>query len=161
MFYLFSGGGGLNFETPHRSGPRRTSSYELIRCHPDLSALPRAESAENWPIFSVKELAAVADRMLGRHPNLNRSGRHVDLLAPADFVRNFHDRPKTEAIMQQLLRLPQVMERTALSRSTIYELMAKNEFPRPLKISGARLNAWSAEEIDDYVRARAEQRIAS
>jgi prophage regulatory protein len=61
----------------------------------------------------------------------------------------------------ELLRLPQVIARTALSRSTIYELMARGEFPRPLKVSGARLNAWSAEEIDHYIRVRAEQRLAS
>lgn len=61
----------------------------------------------------------------------------------------------------ELLRLPQVIERTALSRSTIYELMSRGEFPRPLKISGARLNAWYATEIENYISKRADQRRGS
>jgi prophage regulatory protein len=60
--------------------------------------------------------------------------------------------------MQQLLRLPDVIQRTALGRSTIYDLMEKGAFPRPIKISGARSNAWISSEIEDYVQARIAER---
>jgi prophage regulatory protein len=67
-------------------------------------------------------------------------------------------RPKTEGTMQRLLRLPQVIERTSLSRSTLYELMERGAFPRPVKITGARANAWVQSEVEEYVRARIAQR---
>ncbi|MGZ2411116.1 prophage regulatory protein [Sphingomonas sp. F9_3S_D5_B_2] len=63
--------------------------------------------------------------------------------------------------MQKLLRLPEVIQLTNLRRSTIYDLMGKGEFPRPLKITGARLNAWSMDEIETYVAARAADRLGS
>lgn len=63
--------------------------------------------------------------------------------------------------MQRLLRLPQVIERTSLKRSTIYELMEKGVFPRPVKISGARQNAWVEAEVDAYVEARIAEREAA
>lgn len=63
--------------------------------------------------------------------------------------------------MQRLLRLPQVIERTALKRSTIYDLMEKGAFPRPVKISGARQNAWVEAEVDAYIEARISEREAA
>ena len=60
--------------------------------------------------------------------------------------------------MPKLLRLPDVIERTSLRRSTIYDLMEKGAFPRPVKISGARSNAWIADEIQAYVEARIAER---
>jgi prophage regulatory protein len=63
--------------------------------------------------------------------------------------------------MQKLLRLPQVIERTALGRSTIYDLMEKGTFPRPIKITGARQNAWIADEIDVYIEGRIAEREAA
>lgn len=56
--------------------------------------------------------------------------------------------------MQRLLRLTDVIERTSLKRSTIYDLMEKGLFPRPIKISGARQNAWLENEIEAYIEAR-------
>ena len=63
--------------------------------------------------------------------------------------------------MQKLLRLPEVIERTSLKRSTIYDLMEKGAFPRPVKISGARQNAWVESEVDAYVSARIAEREAA
>jgi prophage regulatory protein len=56
--------------------------------------------------------------------------------------------------MPKLLRLPQVIERTNLRRSTLYELMSRDEFPRPVKITGARLNTWLEDEIDRFIARR-------
>lgn len=60
----------------------------------------------------------------------------------------------------QLLRLPDVMARTALSRSAVYDLMAAGHFPRPVKIGG-RLNAWPVTEIDAWIEARIAAREAA
>lgn len=53
----------------------------------------------------------------------------------------------------KLLRLPDVLMRTALSRSAIYDLMNAGQFPKPVKIGG-RLNAWPETEIDDWIATR-------
>ncbi len=50
----------------------------------------------------------------------------------------------------QLLRLPQVISYTGLSKASIY---ADPQFPRPIKI-GARASAWLACEIDAFIAER-------
>ncbi len=62
--------------------------------------------------------------------------------------------------MQKLLRLPQVIERTALRRSTIYEMMAVGRFPRPVKLN-LRSNGWLESEIGDWVATRIAEREAA
>jgi prophage regulatory protein len=52
-----------------------------------------------------------------------------------------------------LLRLPQVLGRTGMCRSTLYQLMERGDFPRPCKL-GPRCNAWPANEIDDWIAER-------
>ena len=53
----------------------------------------------------------------------------------------------------QLLRLSEVREMTSLPTSTIYELMAKDEFPKPLKI-GVRGVRWLLDEIVRWIQSR-------
>ncbi len=53
----------------------------------------------------------------------------------------------------RLLRLPQVCDRTGLSRSTIYELVADELLPKPVQIS-ARTVGWVESEIDAFIRDR-------
>ena len=48
--------------------------------------------------------------------------------------------------VQQIIRLPQVRQRTGLSRSTIYLRVARGEFPRPIKL-GVRASGWIADEV--------------
>jgi prophage regulatory protein len=50
----------------------------------------------------------------------------------------------------KLIRLPQVMERVGLSKTTIYEQIKRGAFPAPTKIGSA--SAWSELEVDDWVR---------
>lgn len=59
--------------------------------------------------------------------------------------------------MKRLLRLPEVLSRTGLSRSTLY---ADATFPRSIKI-GPRAVAWDEREIDDWIEARIEAREAA
>lgn len=49
--------------------------------------------------------------------------------------------------MTTLLRLPALIERTGLSRSTIYERIRGGLIPEPIKY-GARISVWPAHEID-------------
>lgn len=56
-------------------------------------------------------------------------------------------------ISAQLLRRRQVEALTGLRRSTIYERMARGQFPRPVRL-GTRAVAWLASEIDSWIAAR-------
>lgn len=55
----------------------------------------------------------------------------------------------------RILRRKQVEEITGLSRSAIYALMAKGDFPRPAKLS-ARAVGWSASAVDHWIAAKTE-----
>ncbi|WP_266183354.1 helix-turn-helix transcriptional regulator [Dyella humicola] len=51
-----------------------------------------------------------------------------------------------------MLRFKEVMACTGISESFLYELMQKNEFPRPVKIG--RMSAWPASEVVAYIEGR-------
>ena len=57
--------------------------------------------------------------------------------------------------MQNLVRLRSVIERTGLSRSTIYNLMAAGQFPKPVKIS-ERCVAWPEEALQLWINGKLE-----
>jgi len=52
-------------------------------------------------------------------------------------------------------RLPRVRARVDLSRSSIYDLIAKGKFPRPIKL-GVRSVGWLDSEIEKWIRGRVE-----
>lgn len=58
--------------------------------------------------------------------------------------------------MHKLLRLDDVKAATGLGRSSLYDLMAKGEFPLPVPLS-ARARGW----LESEVRAWQDARIAS
>ena len=55
-----------------------------------------------------------------------------------------------------LLRLPTVTRRTGYSRSTLYLLIQRGEFPRPIAL-GRRSVAWPSDEIDRWIQDRIAQ----
>lgn len=55
--------------------------------------------------------------------------------------------------MLRLIKLKEVIEITVLSRSSIYALAQKKEFPNPVKLS-ARSSAWVQSEVHDWVNER-------
>lgn len=57
----------------------------------------------------------------------------------------------------KILRLPDVKSRTGLSRSAIYLLVSKGEFPAPIRL-GARTVGWVDAEVSDWLDERIEQR---
>jgi prophage regulatory protein len=63
---------------------------------------------------------------------------------------------KSPHAITRLLRLPDVMHRTGLSRSTIYALAGQAAFPKPIHV-GPRACAWIEQEILNWI----EQRIAA
>lgn len=55
--------------------------------------------------------------------------------------------------MNNLLRLPAVMERTGLARPTVYLRAKQGLFPRPVKL-GSRMAAWPENEVTAINAAR-------
>ena len=53
------------------------------------------------------------------------------------------------------LRRPAVEEATGLSRSTIYEMMDRGEFPRPIRV-GRRAVAWPESSVLAWLAKRPE-----
>ncbi len=57
---------------------------------------------------------------------------------------------------QAVLRLPAVMGRTGLSRSTIYLRISQGAFPKPITL-GVRAVGWLETEIDEWLARQIEQ----
>ena len=55
-----------------------------------------------------------------------------------------------------ICRLPEVMARTGLSRSTIYDLIHKGQFPSQINL-GPRAVGWVENEIVDWIEARIDE----
>jgi len=50
----------------------------------------------------------------------------------------------------KLLRINDVAEKTTIKKSTIWYLLAKNEFPKPTKLSPS-INVWRESDIDKWI----------
>jgi prophage regulatory protein len=59
-----------------------------------------------------------------------------------------------------LLRRKEVERLTALSRSRIYDLMSRGEFPKPVHL-GVMSVAWVEAEIQQWLSAKMAERIAA
>jgi prophage regulatory protein len=55
--------------------------------------------------------------------------------------------------MKKLLRLPVVMDRSGLPRTTIYELIQLDDFPKPVRLT-ERSVGWIESEIDAWIQER-------
>lgn len=52
-----------------------------------------------------------------------------------------------------LLRAPQVIARTGMKRSTLYQAIQRGDFPAPRKI-GRRAVAWPSDAVDAWINSR-------
>ncbi|MCG3766081.1 AlpA family transcriptional regulator [Vibrio cincinnatiensis] len=58
----------------------------------------------------------------------------------------------------RFLKLKEVMEKTALSRSAIYRKMNDGEFPESVSL-GERAIAWVESEVDEWMEERLQTRL--
>lgn len=58
----------------------------------------------------------------------------------------------------RLLHLRAVMDRTSLSRTSIYRLMARGEFPASVPLGGRV--SWVEAEVQSWIEARVAERAA-
>ena len=54
---------------------------------------------------------------------------------------------------RRLLRMPEVLKRTGVSKATIYRLIRASEFPKPVGL-GVRAVGWDTHSIDEWIEAR-------
>jgi len=52
-----------------------------------------------------------------------------------------------------IIRLPDVIKVTALSRSAIYDLIAKGKFPKQIKLT-TRSSGWLQSEVEQWIDER-------
>lgn len=57
----------------------------------------------------------------------------------------------------RFMRLPEVISTCGLSRSSLYDLIARDRFPSQISLGGKNV-AWLASEIEDWMQARIAQR---
>lgn len=57
----------------------------------------------------------------------------------------------------RFMRLPEVINTCGLSRSTIYDLISREQFPSQISLGGKNV-AWLASEIDGWMQSRIAQR---
>ena len=63
------------------------------------------------------------------------------------------DRANTEPQSAEFLRMPSVIRRTGLGRSTIYRLIASSKFPTPVRLGG-RAVGWRRSDLDRWSDTR-------
>ncbi len=52
-----------------------------------------------------------------------------------------------------ILRLPDVLDKISVSRSTIYHWVSKGSFPRPIRL-GRRAVGWREADVNAWIAAR-------
>ena len=56
----------------------------------------------------------------------------------------------------RLIRLPEVLDRTALKKTSVYKLITEGDFPPPVKVGA--MSAWVEQEVIDWIADRAAAR---
>lgn len=54
----------------------------------------------------------------------------------------------------KLIKLQTVLERCAVSRATLYRMIAAGTFPRPVSLTGGRAVAWLQHDIEAWISSR-------
>ncbi|KAB2879759.1 AlpA family transcriptional regulator [bacterium] len=57
--------------------------------------------------------------------------------------------------MNTILRLPTVMKRTGLPKSTLYKMVRAKQFPQPIRLS-TRSVGWVEGDVDCWIQQRIE-----
>jgi len=60
-------------------------------------------------------------------------------------------------ISDTFIRLPEVMKRTGLSRSSIYAMAKAKTFPSQIRLS-TRTSVWSSRELSDWIEEKKQER---
>lgn len=64
---------------------------------------------------------------------------------------------KRESTAPRIIRLPEVLRRTGVSRTTIWDLMRKGDFPASIQLTKTRVG-WVEAEVDEWIADRITRR---
>ena len=65
-------------------------------------------------------------------------------------------------VLLRLLRLPRVLDKTGLSKSSMYEKIASEGFPKPVRLGlDAKSVAWPEHEVDAWIENAIRRRDGS
>ena len=67
------------------------------------------------------------------------------------------DITKVGEFHMRIMRLKEVIEKTGLAKTTIYNLISQGEFPKQIDL-GARSVGWVDTEIEEWIKAKIELR---
>ncbi|MFO1373112.1 MAG: AlpA family transcriptional regulator [Agitococcus sp.] len=73
----------------------------------------------------------------------------------ASYSKTDFNNPTTAQII--FIRKKEVMRRTGLSSSSIYDLMSRNLFPQSIKLAGGKSVAWLESDIEQWLKQCLEQ----
>ncbi|EOX8911913.1 helix-turn-helix transcriptional regulator [Citrobacter freundii] len=73
------------------------------------------------------------------------------------FLTGSHPMPVSAPAQERFLRLPEVIHQCGLSRSTLYDLIARNAFPAQVSLGGKNV-AWLQSEITAWMAERVAHR---
>ncbi|CAH2902088.1 MAG: hypothetical protein PCALPYG88_5742 [uncultured Paraburkholderia sp.] len=59
--------------------------------------------------------------------------------------------------MDQVMRMKDVVKKIGLCRATIYSMISRGEFPRPIRI-GERATGWRESELEAWLARRSAER---
>lgn len=68
--------------------------------------------------------------------------------------------PFSDAVHERFIRLPEVIHLCGLSRSTIYDLISREAFPKQISLGGKNV-AWAQSEITAWMTERIADRNRS
>jgi prophage regulatory protein len=57
--------------------------------------------------------------------------------------------------MSDVLRLPRVLGKSGLGKSSLYNLISSGQFPRPFSLGGGRAVGWLESDVNAWIEARA------
>lgn len=91
-------------------------------------------------------------------PRRRRHGRSARRTRRARRSGAMTERPKERKAKApvRFLRMSEILARTGVSRTTIYQWMAEGHFPRPVRL-GARAMGWPESEFEEWSRERIEK----
>jgi len=81
---------------------------------------------------------------------------HTALSVPAS-PTGVHLMPVSSPSQERFIRLPEVIHQCGLSRSTLYDLIARNAFPAQVSLGGKNV-AWLQSEVSAWMAERVAHR---
>lgn len=122
----------------------RTDMLERLRLDPGSRTLGELLQERQWAASEIERLRSV-DSCQGRTSSAGKATAKARSALP-DPQLETSVRPIWSLPASQLLRLPEVSKMVGLSRSSVYLMITRGEFPPGIRV-GARARRWRMADI--------------